>query len=559
MLLEVVMNGKTCSNFSRREFIQMATAVTAALSVDWTQVEALAAAIEPKKDFSVVVIGGGLGGLSAAAHLAQNGFPVTLIEQHDRPGGYATSFDRKSGKYTFDVSLHATSSAQGGLRQSLEGAGVLDKIETVELPELCRIITPDHDLIWPQKNPDAIVELLTRHFPGEAEGIQGFFKEILGVIDDAIKPFERDSWWDLIRFPMTHKHMWAIRKDTLAQVLDRYTQDPKLRSILATFWPYYGLPPSKLSGFYYAVATAAFIRFGGYYIKHRSQDLSDVLLQSIENAGGQVLLNTEAVDITLKGGAVTGVVLDNGKKLNARAVVSNASVPATMDLLARDTAPKDLPSKATQYSEKLKTYRPSVSTFLVWLGLNREISKTVKDFEIFINQNYDPEQSYRAALACDPHKAGLGVTIYDNAFDGYSKPGTSTIQLLTLSGYEPWKPYADDYFAGRKNAYLKQKEKIAQTLIKKAEKLVIPGLSSMIEVMEAATPLTNIYYTQNPEGAIYGYEQSMDNAYMNRLENTTPYKGLYLASAWSNPGGGFQPCLNSGALAFKALVKDWGG
>ena len=73
------MNAKTSSNFSRREFIRIAAAATAALSVDWARVKALAAAIEPKKDFPVVVIGGGLGGLSAAAHLAQNGFPVTLI------------------------------------------------------------------------------------------------------------------------------------------------------------------------------------------------------------------------------------------------------------------------------------------------------------------------------------------------------------------------------------------------------------------------------------------------------------------------------------------------
>jgi len=553
------MSTKNQSSISRREFIQLAAVATAALSVDWTRVKALAAAIEPKKDLPVVVIGGGLGGLSAAAHLAKSGFPVTLIEQHDRPGGYATSFDRKGGRYTFEVSLHATAGAQGGLKESLEGAGVLEKVETVELPELCRIITPEHDLIWPQKNPAAIVEQLTQNFPGETKGIQGFFDEILGVIDEAIKPFDRDSWWDLIRFPMTHKNMWAIRKDTLAQVLDRHTQDYRLRTILSTFWPYYGLPPSKLSGFIYAVATAGFIRFGAHYIKQRSQDLSDALMQAIENAGGQVLLNTEVIDITLKGGAVTGVVLDDGKKLNAKAVISNASVPTTVDLLARDTAPEDLPRKATQYAEKIKAYRPSLSTFLVWLGLNREISKTVKGYEIFVSEHYDPEQSYQACLACDPNKSGLGVTIYDNAFDGYSRPGTSTVQLLILSGYEPWKPYADDYFAGRKKAYLKQKEKIAQALIEKAEQHVISGLSSMIEVVEAATPLTNVYYTQNPEGAIYGYEQAMNNAYMNRLENTTPYKGLYLASAWSNPGGGFQPCLESGARAFKALVKDWGG
>ncbi|MGD8898761.1 MAG: NAD(P)/FAD-dependent oxidoreductase, partial [Desulfobacterales bacterium] len=478
------MNGKNSSTFSRREFIQMVAAVTAAVSVDWTQVKGLAAAIEPKKDFPVVIIGGGLGGLSAAAHLAQSGFPVTLIEQHDRPGGYATSFDRD--KYTFEVSLHATSGARGELKESFEGAGLLDKVETVELPELCRIITPDHDMTWPQKNPAAIVEQLTLLFPEEAEGIRGFFDEILGVIDEAIKPFDRDSWWDLIRFPMTHKNMWAIRKDTLAQVLDRYTQNPKLRSILSTFWPYYGLPPSKLSGFYYAVATAGFIRFGGHYIKHRSQDLSDALMQSIEDAGGQVLLNAEVIDIALKDGAVTGVVLADGKKLNAKAVISNASVPKTLDLLARDTAPEDLPRKATQYTEKIKAYRPSISSFLVWLGLNRDIRKAVKGYEIFVSEHYDPEQSYQAFLACDPSKSGFGVTVYDHAFEGYSQPGTSTVQLLILSGYAPWKPYADDYFAGRKKAYLKQKEKIARALIEKAEQRVIPGLSSMIEVMEAA-------------------------------------------------------------------------
>ncbi|MCK5419109.1 MAG: FAD-dependent oxidoreductase [Desulfobacterales bacterium] len=215
------MSTKNHSGISRREFIQLAAAATAALSVDWTRVKALAAGIEPKKDLPVVVIGGGLGGLSAAAHLAQNGFPVTLIEQHDRPGGYATSFDRKGGRYTFDVSLHATAGAKGGLKESLEGAGVLEKVETVELPELCRIITPELDLIWPQKNPAAIIKQLTQKFSGEAEGIQGFFDEILGVIDEAIKPFDRDSWWDLIRIkagyalPSTTMPLKAIRRRAL--------------------------------------------------------------------------------------------------------------------------------------------------------------------------------------------------------------------------------------------------------------------------------------------------------------------------------------------------------
>ena len=126
-----------------------------------------------------------------------------------------------------------------------------------------------------------------------------------------------------------------------------------------------------------------------------------------------------------------------------------------------------------------------------------------------------------------------------------------------LSGYDPWRRFEIDYFAGRKQAYREQKERITEELIDQAEKMVIPGLRSMIEVKDAATPLTNIRYTKNPEGAIYGYEQSIDNSYMNRIKNTTPFTGLYLASAWGGDGGGYHPCLQAGLKAYRALIKDW--
>jgi len=131
--------------------------------------------------------------------------------------------------------------------------------------------------------------------------------------------------------------------------------------------------------------------------------------------------------------------------------------------------------------------------------------------------------------------------------------------FLFLTGYDSWRRFEADYRAGRKEAYYAEKERWADILVRRAEAQVIPGLSSMIEVREAATPLTNWRFTGNSEGAIYGFEQSMDNSFMNRIENRTPVKWLYLASAWGNPGGGYSGVLRGGQLAFQKMMEDWGG
>jgi phytoene dehydrogenase-like protein len=167
------------------------------------------------------------------------------------------------------------------------------------------------------------------------------------------------------------------------------------------------------------------------------------------------------------------------------------------------------------------------------------------------------EADYLSCLKGEVDRGGFSVTVYDKLYDGYSAPGASTVQLSTLCGYEPWRKFEDDYKAWRKDAYHKQKEEWAQALIRRAEAAVIPGLSSMIEAKDAATPLTNWRYTRNPGGAIYGYEQALNNTFMNRIANETPVKGLYLASAWGNPGGGYGGVLSGGRQTFEKIVKDW--
>jgi phytoene dehydrogenase-like protein len=80
---------------------------------------------------------------------------------------------------------------------------------------------------------------------------------------------------------------------------------------------------------------------------------------------------------------------------------------------------------------------------------------------------------------------------------------------MCLSDFEPWKRFEADYFNNPKDSYRKEKERIAKRFIQRMEKALIPGLSHMIEVMETTSPLTNLFYTKNPGGAVYGFDRNL--------------------------------------------------
>ena len=537
---------------SRRSFLTLSAMTAASFALDWKQIAAYAAGMGPKDNYPTVIIGAGLGGLCCGAYLSRFGIPVTVVEQRDIAGGYATSFDRAGGKFTFEVSHEGTSIHNNAGAQILKELGVLEKLQLVELPELLKIKGADFEIAVPQRDPEALIGLLSKHFPEEKEGIRGIVQEMIGIVEESERLAQQKGRISRTDFPTQYPKMWNIRDKTLADLLGSFVKNPSLQNALSAQWGFYGLPPSKLSGFYYAIAFGEYLRNGSFYIKPRSQELSNALASAIVASGGKVLYGTLAGRILVKDGTVTGVGLSGGKTLPARAVVSNASALITFkEMLPQEILPPD-------YLKKIEEYRPSISTFIVWLGLNQELKGKFKDYKYPVTSGQGPEADYQFSLKGDVEKGTFGITLYDSAFEGYSKPGTSTLKLLFLCGYEPWRKFEADYRAGRKEAYNKEKERWTDILIRRAEKEVIPGLSSMIEVKDSATPLTNWFFTRNTEGAIYGFEQAMNNAYMNRIDNRTPVKGLYLASAWGNPGGGYTAVLRSGQITFGKMTEDWG-
>ena len=114
---------------SRRSFLTVSATTAATLALDWSRITAYAAKMGPKSDYPTVVIGAGLGGLVCGAYLAKQGVPVTVVEQHNIPGGYATSFDRAGGKFNFEVSLHGTSIHNNGAARILSDIGVMDRLK----------------------------------------------------------------------------------------------------------------------------------------------------------------------------------------------------------------------------------------------------------------------------------------------------------------------------------------------------------------------------------------------------------------------------------------------
>jgi prolycopene isomerase len=354
-------------------------------------------------------------------------------------------------------------------------------------------------------------------------------------------------------FPQEFPYLFKCSNKTWGEMMGARIKSPKLRAIFSILWGYYGLPPSKLSAYYYALPTIGYLSQGGYYPRGKSQKLSNALVKFIEEKGGKVLLNTRVSEILTKDHSAYGVKCDDGKEFLGKVVVSNANAYDTFHtLLKEDNSLKDYLGRMNQFSV-------SLSSFQVFLGLKEDLvgKLGIKDAEIFYETGYDPEHNYTSALNANVENGGYGITLYDNIYQGYSPEGKNTITILVLQGYEHWKEFEADYFKGKKEKYRAEKERIANHLIKSAEKTLLPGLSAAIEVKEIGTPLTNFRYTGNYRGAIYGWDQTVSNSGPTRLPHNTPIRNLYLSGAWTKPGHGYGGVLWSGIECFGEIMKKW--
>jgi phytoene dehydrogenase-like protein len=492
----------------------------------------------------VVVIGAGLGGLSAAAHLARKGFSVDLFERHHMPGGYANSFVRNG--FEFEASLHALSGIgpeghRGPCYRLLEACDVARRVEFIPIREFYASRFPDFTAVIPL-GWEAAEEAYGERFPRERNGLRRLMRFMRDMMNEMEAFTAKSGLLHLLSFPMRGGHLIRSTGLTLAQAMGREISDPALKALFCNVWGYYGLPPSRLAFTLFGMGNASYLEYGPYHVKGTSQALSNAFVASIEDHGGRVHLRNGIRKVEVSRGRVTGVVTERGDDVPADYIVSNANpIHCCHDLIGPDKVP-------AAYLKSLGEGRIAVSTFNVYMGLDCPADQLgLKHHEFFVNESYDMEDHYQGMFRIGRQKYYV-ITTYNASDPQFSRPGTSVVVLTALHDYEAWSRVPPDRYA-------ETRSRMADEMIRAADE-VFPGLRDHIAVLETATPITNMRYSGNPGGSILGFDYNLTGSPMFRLSNRGPLEGLFFANAWVRLGGGYEPCITSGYLAYGEIMKD---
>jgi len=494
--------------------------------------------------YDAVIIGAGMAGLTCALKLSSKRKKVLVLEKQPVPGGFATGFKRKG--FNFESAVHCVDGLGKGqeIRDFLEVEGVAPGLEFIELKDFARHIYPQHDFVS-EASRDSFLNYLKRSFPQEEKKIDKIFAEF----DSFYRQFDRfeDSvlpeWLNLSLTPLLYRDIIKMSCFNINQIIGKHTRDDKLKTLITSIWGFLGLPPDRLSAFYFLIVFRGYYYYPNVYIKGGFSRLFEAMAAKIRENGSQVLFNTAAQKIVTDGRKrVKAVITDKDERIETGTVVSGADCFSTLAGLLDDDAVK------VDYRKKMASFEKSISAFQVYLGLKVPARTLGMDrFMFFISSTYDHGASFNASLCGDYANSIISAVDHSQVDPALVPQGKGTLVIFTLDNYANWKNLDEQ-------EYKEKKARVSQILIKRVEKY-LPSLTENIEVVETATPMTMARYCSSSEGAIYGLAQTVQQASINRLSQKTRIKGLFLAGAWTRPGGGVHGCFYSGSEAADMVLK----
>ncbi len=506
------------------------------------------------KKFDAIVIGAGNGGLTAATRMALAGKKTLLVEKHNLPGGFATSFVR--GRFEFEASLHELCgigpiTGRGALKDSFDLLGVSDKIEWVSLDEAFRVITLNDEENIDYAMPigkEKFIAKAEEYCPGAKESCELLFslaQQISDGVDfiSALKSFGFNTIKDVYN---EHMNFINVAGYTVNQVFEALDIPKPVRDIFGAYWCYLGVNLDELNFVHYFTMLQSYLVDGAVIPKNRSHGISCALLERFEELGGEAWFNSMVKKIIVKDGKACGVVLDDGTTVEADYIISDVS---PYNVLTKLIDKKDIPDFQIQ---DLNAKKLAVKGYAVFLGLNRSMEELgLKNHTYFIYDSADTVKVAEGSKKRD--KCALQASVCLNAgIPDCSPEGTSILYMTSVfTGEEAWGDVTP-------SNYVKEKRRYAEIMIDDFEKATGVNLRDHIEEIEIAAPMTYARYTDAPNGTIYGFDASGTNTIVHRLMTMgmgEKVQNLAFCGGYTQQCIGFSPSYQTGVMAAEQTLK----
>ena len=496
--------------------------------------------------YDTIVIGGGIAGLSAAAHLAQAGKQVVLFEQHDKPGGYYTSFVRDG--IIFDITAHWTV-AHEQVNRMLAGLGA-EPIEFVHHPNIGRYVGPGAgDGILLVNDRQRFTQSILNAYPSAGSAAVEKLIALALQVEAEIRSVEAGSP-ELMSF--AEKARMMVQAPLKLRTVLRYSRMPGIRFLESLF------PGDALAGLratlymlapikdFSAIGMLLYIGFAlrgsAYQPEGGATKAAEAFAAAAARNSVKIRYGERVKSITTDAGRVCGVTLESGETVRSHSVVSAVDIRQTFH---RFLDPSLLPS---DYRKKLEQTPVSGSYVILSIALDRDPAAWGFDqMDVFYTDTTD----INLALTPDNPEHSL-ISFQFPEFrmktGGEQHFGLQIVAPATVE-------YRDHWATGpgyeRTEAYRQLKEDFAKRLIDRAEN-TMPGLRDHIVSLDIATPLTLHRYTLNDLGAPVGWSYTSTQRWQQKVAFI---EGLYLAGHWVGPSGIYN-VAQSGKNAAELVVRN---
>jgi C-3',4' desaturase CrtD len=487
--------------------------------------------------YEVVVVGGGIGGLTAAALLAARGVKVCLFEKESRAGGCAATFEKFGYRFEQTASLYADW-GPGEIHERVFAELRQTPPEVLPASPAYVVRLPDGTDV-PIVKDDAEFEVSLRAaFPECAEACVAFYRE-LGPIGEALRRVARRAY-DL-RTASRLRRMLATAPEariaprvlgamrhTTAEYLDGTSL--RFRRFIDVQLQIFAQRASHECAYLYAAVALTLPRTGMYALRGGAQALADALVEAIGKHGGTVRLNTTVLRLAYDdGGRVKGVDLLSGERVEAtRAVVSNLTVWDTYGkLVGINRTPEDV-------RVRLKSLR-GWGAYLLYLGMDERAAAALPAEHVLAMTDWCEGEEYDAEGAQFMFSAAP-------AGDTRAPAGKRAVTLCTFTEPTQWFSFHRD-----ETEHEEQDQSRLEQCWASLHKSM-PELGDSVEVIETATPRTFYEMIRRKLGMVGGVGQSLDVFGINSLSHRTPLQNLYMVGDTTFPGHGIAAVTQSALI-----------